>query len=349
MSGFDLLFGNENLKNFITRPGASPHAVLIEGKEGSGKSLAALLTACALSCEAENKPCLDCPACRKILSGGTPDVQTVSVESGKKFISVDSIRRVRTDANNAPVELPVRVYIIERADKMNIPAQNAFLKVLEEPPAHARFILKAESSAPLLPTVISRCTLFRAENVSASGFGELCEWYAGVYSSYPASLLSSLYSLSAPKLKTLSTSLAGSVKRTGTVGEIFEAALSAGVKKDELTAGFIDAFSKTGYTTLLSLKKLMPKKREDYAGFIKNSIYAVRDLMAVKKTGGEELLYYRDRDECANISKVISFGNLLRLEKALLECESEIAANCNVALSQTKLLINAYRAKNPGA
>ena len=349
MSGFDLLFGNENLKNFITRPGASPHAILIEGKEGSGKSLAALLSACALSCEAPDRPCLDCESCRKILSGGTPDVQTVTTETGKKFISVDAIRRVRTDAYNSPVELPVRVYIIDRADRMNTPAQNAFLKVLEEPPAHARFILTADSSAPLLPTVISRCTLFRAENVTASRFDELCEWFGEVYSRYPASLLSSLYSLSAPKLKTLSVSLAKSDKRSGSVSEIFDFALSSGVKKDELTSGFIDAFSKNGYTVLLSLKKSMPKKREDYAEFVKNSVYAVRDLMAVKKTDGSELLYYRDKAECAEISKSVSFGNLLRLEKALLEAESEISANCNVSLSQAKLLINAYRAKNPGA
>lgn len=109
-----------------------------------------------------DEACGKCRDCRKVLSVNHPDVIFVSPEpdkSGKlrKNIVIDQIRDLGQDALIAPNEAARKVYIIEPADSMNIPAQNAALKLLEDPPPHVHFILCAANAELLLPTVRSRC------------------------------------------------------------------------------------------------------------------------------------------------------------------------------------------------
>ncbi|MBQ3817247.1 MAG: hypothetical protein II802_03115, partial [Clostridia bacterium] len=92
--------------------------------------------------------------------GSHPDVLSVCAQEGKKNISVAQIRELRADAYVKPHMADGKVYIISGADSMNEQAQNAFLKILEEPPAGVVFILLVESKAVLLDTIISRCVSF---------------------------------------------------------------------------------------------------------------------------------------------------------------------------------------------
>ncbi len=91
--------------------------------------------------------------------GTHPDITVTAPEDGKKNITVAQIRALRTEAYVKPHMAARRVFVIDRADSMNEQAQNALLKVLEEPPADIIFILIAESAAALLDTIISRCTV----------------------------------------------------------------------------------------------------------------------------------------------------------------------------------------------
>lgn len=137
-----------------------PHAILIEGVSGTGKRTLAEIIARSAVCTAENnKPCGNCPDCRKALHNNHPDIFIADGDiSGD--LSVDSIRRIRSDAYIKPNEAPMKAYILTNCDKMLIPAQNAFLKVLEEPPANVIFILTVTSANMLLPTVRSRVRLY---------------------------------------------------------------------------------------------------------------------------------------------------------------------------------------------
>ena len=127
--------------------------------------------AAALVCQSAGPvPCGSCRACRKAMAGIHPDilrVRRLEDEKGrpKKEILVDQIRAVAMDAPVLPNESERKVYLIEDADSMNLPAQNAALKLLEEPPAHVFFLLCAANPALLLPTVRSRCAVW-------SGAGE---------------------------------------------------------------------------------------------------------------------------------------------------------------------------------
>lgn len=138
------------------------HSYLICGEDGTDKTALINTLAAAMICEnGEKAPCGSCRSCKKSLRGLHPDIIRVAPPEGKREIPIDIVRDVRAEAIVLPNEAERKVFIIEKADLMKDSAQNAFLKTLEEPPRHARFILSAENPAALLDTVRSRCAEIR--------------------------------------------------------------------------------------------------------------------------------------------------------------------------------------------
>lgn len=157
---FDTLLGNDQLKQNLARSissGHISHFYLISGPEGSGKRTLSMLLAAAILCRGDKKPCMQCAACRKVLSGAHPDFITVD-DPEKKTVPVDLIRQARQDMYIQPNESDHKIYRFPRAQDMGLPGQNALLKVLEEPPAYGVFLLLTDNPNKLLPTVRSRCT-----------------------------------------------------------------------------------------------------------------------------------------------------------------------------------------------
>ncbi|MBR5742375.1 MAG: hypothetical protein IKX85_01125 [Clostridia bacterium] len=146
--------------------GKGLRVTVIEGPSGSGKSLMAAYLASAVLCEDEKtRPCGACRACRLVEAGIHPGV--IRPERDKKtVISVDAIKDLRRDAYVRPVMGREKIYLFEEAEALNVEGQNALLKLFEEPPETARFILLVSSRSFLLPTVLSRASLFTAEAVS---------------------------------------------------------------------------------------------------------------------------------------------------------------------------------------
>lgn len=156
------LAGNRRLKEQLSHQeegrGLS-HAYMISGPVGSGRHTLARLLSQAMMCQAKAgaRPCGQCAPCKKVLRGIHPDVITISGPSEGKPISVDQVRTLRSDAYVRPNEGVRKVYILEKADEMNSSAQNAMLKLLEDGPAYAAFLLIVENSGALLQTIRSRC------------------------------------------------------------------------------------------------------------------------------------------------------------------------------------------------
>ncbi|HEY7600425.1 MAG TPA: DNA polymerase III subunit delta' [Candidatus Limnocylindrales bacterium] len=153
-----------------------PHALLLVGPTGVGKTTLALDMAAGLLCLAADpaaRPCTECAACHKVAHGNHPDLHRLAPEGAGQQIRVAQIQALASELALLPLEGRFRVAIIESAQRMNIDAQNALLKTLEEPPARVALILAADDSAGLLPTVVSRCARARLGPVATEPITEL--------------------------------------------------------------------------------------------------------------------------------------------------------------------------------
>ena len=156
---FEGFFGNAALRQRLDAAfaaGKVSHCYLLCGPNGSGKRTLARLMAAAMQCQSADAPCGICPSCRKVFSATHPDVITVD-DDEHVFLGVDVARATGSDAFERPNEGKKKIYIIPRGDALNVPAQNALLKILEEPPSYAVFLILTTNEQALLPTVRSRC------------------------------------------------------------------------------------------------------------------------------------------------------------------------------------------------
>ena len=158
---FDAFLGNDALRAQLSAAcaaGKLPHCVALVGPEGSGKHTLARILAAAMQCQADGEqPCGRCAACRKVFAGNHPDV-TVCEDPDHKLFGVGQARLVGADACVRPNEGRSKVYLFPQ--ELNPQAQNALLKLIEEPPAYAAFLFLTPEPERLLPTVRSRCQLF---------------------------------------------------------------------------------------------------------------------------------------------------------------------------------------------
>lgn len=151
------------------RGGTLSHAWLVPGgSAGSREELAAYIAA-ALICPNGDAPCGSCAHCVKLAKGIHPDLITIEKLPDKSGYVVDQVREIVRDAYIMPNEAPRKVYLIPNADEMNPNAQNAMLKIMEEPPARSAFILTTANSAAILDTVCSRCTEILADGEEGTG------------------------------------------------------------------------------------------------------------------------------------------------------------------------------------
>ncbi|NNE99895.1 MAG: DNA polymerase III subunit delta' [Pyrinomonadaceae bacterium] len=178
---FDELLGNEQLKETfvrLTKSGRIPHSALFVGRSGIGKKLFALEIAKYFACKTpvEFASCGNCTSCirgsnfiyprfddkdshKKVIFSEHPDIGTVIPY--RNNILVDSIRDLEKEANYRPYEANARCFIIDDADRLNDAASNALLKTLEEPAGTTYIFLIASNPNSLLPTIRSRCQMFR--------------------------------------------------------------------------------------------------------------------------------------------------------------------------------------------
>ncbi len=141
------------------RAGRIAHAYLFVGPRGIGKTTTARIFSMALTCpkSTDAEPCGNCDVCQEISQGRSIDVIEIDGASNN---TVDDIRSIRENVKIAPAYLPYKVYIIDEVHMLSAAAFNAFLKTLEEPPAHVKFVLATTEAHKIPTTVLSRCQRF---------------------------------------------------------------------------------------------------------------------------------------------------------------------------------------------
>ena len=171
---FDALVGQKAVKTTLKNALASgkiAHAYLFSGPRGTGKTSMARILAKALNCEQgpTAEPCGQCGNCQRIVQGTSLDVIEIDAASNT---SVDNIRDLREQVAFTPAESRYKVYIIDEVHMLSTGAFNALLKTLEEPPAHAIFILATTDPQKVPATIQSRCQRFEFRRVTVDEIAE---------------------------------------------------------------------------------------------------------------------------------------------------------------------------------
>ncbi len=175
---FEDLVGQEHVATTLRqaiRLGRVSHSYLFCGPRGTGKTTTARILAKAVNCldPQDGDPCNQCSVCQSFNEERFLDTIEMDAASNR---GIEDIREVRDKVNFAPVEGRRKVYIIDEAHMLTDQASNAFLKTLEEPPAHVIFILCTTEANRILPTIVSRCQRFDFRRLPSERiYGRLAE------------------------------------------------------------------------------------------------------------------------------------------------------------------------------
>lgn len=311
---FEGFVGNAGVRRALSADidaGQFPHAVLIEGPQGSGRRMLAQLLARAAVCGGqEQPPCGVCAACVKALSGNHPDIVTVEGTGASRLISVDTVRTLREQAYVLPNEAPRRVFLIFGAGDMTEAAQNALLKVLEEPPAQAMFVLTCDNRSQLLPTVQSRC---------------VCHSLSGVSPEEALPVLRRRLPAQSDEELTRALSVFG-----GCIGQVIRGVEDgAFVRVQELTPQLAQALIAPGSSRLALLTAGLEKEKEVLDGVLSALSLLVRDALAVR-LGGRALS--ADAESAVPLAHALSPARLMAVIQAVEQLQTARRRSMNPSL-----------------
>jgi len=176
---FSEIIGQEHVTKTLTNSlaaGSIAHAYLLCGPRGSGKTTIARLFAKAINCSSrqsqqakadekpvKSEPCNKCDSCLEIMAGNSLDLVEIDAAS---HTGVDEVRSLIEGIQFAPVKSKYKIFIIDECHQLSKSAANALLKTLEEPPAHAIFILATTEAHKMIATIVSRCQRFDFKKLS---------------------------------------------------------------------------------------------------------------------------------------------------------------------------------------
>ena len=330
-SYFPSVFGNAAARRYFgeaVRGGTLSHAYIFEGPRGSGKTLFATEIAAALVCEARESaeilPCGVCGACRRVREGLAPDVRTVATDAAT--IGVDTVRELRADMYLSACEFPCKIYIVHEAHKMTTQAQNALLKVLEEPPTDLYIFLLTERAEALLTTIRSRTQLVRMELLSPDAMEEALAKNVAArrYRERDPDGFRALLEGSGGVLDLLDG------KRSEAYGKR-HAAVSDAVRKIITSAPASEVIAALGH---------LPQKRPDLVEALGFYIAALRDLILVYRGENISLTFYTSREEAENLASHAGLTRLLKIYDLTVSAADALAANANVQLTLASFTTN---------
>lgn len=315
--------GNELVKEMLASDLASgrlAHAYLVEGADGSGRTTLAK-TVCAVMSG-------DPTMADRIYGEICPDISYLRRKDDKKTIGVDEVRAIRSSAYIRPGDLDFKAYLFEEADAMTVQAQNALLKLLEEPPAEVYFFLMCENASALLPTVRSRAPTLRMQPVPKEQMAEYLrstDRRARELSVKNPDAFDALIENSGGRIGRALHLLDG--RSAGKSGELYDAVL-----------GFVEVIASKNVRDIYLSCLNLPAKRDELSEFYRRTLEILRDL-TVLRIGSDADLVSRGNDgaRLCELSGRFSQGRLLCLcELLLLQCE-QLKSNVNLQNSKISL------------
>lgn len=338
ITAFDDIVGNLALRRKLQEDilgGKLSHAYILEGLAGFGKHMLAERIAAALSCDNKSDPntplpCRACPACKKILSGNSPDLIKIN-RGDKATLGVEVIRELRQDVYVAPNDVSSKVYVIEDAHLMTLQAQNAFLLTLEEPPPYVLFLLLCENATTLLETIRSRAPILRLEPIeNAEIHSHLCRTNREALA---------LHTENQQAFDEIIAAANGSIGRA--LSLLDEKKRVPILEKREIAREFVKLCTSRRNTvaTMRFFNILNTKKRDELLDWLEIQLLCVRDLLLCKQTESAPLCFFYDREEACSLSYHFTTPELLRLCDCLCDASNRLRANANVRLTLTGLAV----------
>lgn len=335
-SFFADLCGNDFHKNRIALAVLEkrlPHALLIDGPEGSGKMKFATEIAAALNCESATDltrpfPCGRCNSCRRIREGGFTDVKVLKRADGKATIGVNEIKTFRADMYLSATESGHKVYIIDEAEKMTTEAQNALLIILEEPPKNVVIMLLASGTDAILTTIKSRTQYVPMSRFTTSELSE--------YLDKNSIEARSLAFRDPDGYKALL------VSADGRIGKALELLNPKTREENEEARGEILALVKalgkrTPYTELYSAINALPQKRAEFSVALEIFISALGDLVSAKKSDSFAPIFFTDVESAKSAAEDVSLQRLLKIYEIAIHTYRECEKNANVTLAAANM------------
>ncbi|MBQ8382450.1 MAG: hypothetical protein IJX47_04500 [Clostridia bacterium] len=312
---FREIYGNEQLIATLCADLAADrlsHAYLVEGAPGSGRVTLCRTLLNGLIADPLNR--------KKLAEGNCPDLHIVEADKGKRFIGIDKIRAMRQIAPIRPNDLDFHVFLVRDAHNLTVQAQNALLKLLEEPPAPAYFFLLCDSASSLLATVRSRAPVLRMQSFSPDALRE----YLLEHSPEAIRL-----SQSDPSAFDALLHLAG-----GTVGGALKLLEEKNGKEkgDDLSAQVLQFWMTVAdrqVKELYLLTSSLPADREKMGRFLSEARLALRDMAAARQGISYESLFGYT-DEITALSKKFPVKRILQLDGLLTSLARDVAASANL-------------------
>ena len=320
---FTRLYGNESIKARLGSAILSDrqnHALLITGPDGSGKNTLAIEISAALNCENKNSslsplPCGVCNTCRRIYEGNYTDIKRLRRDSSKATIGVEELRLFREDMFLSSTESEHKIYIIEEADKMTPNAQNALLKVLEEPPNAVMILLLSEESDKILTTIKSRAQLITMQRFTPS---EIADYVTDK-------------GITSLDKKRLTEDIMSADGRIGKAIEILDSPEE--VEADRMLVENIISALRIGapYSELYTAVTSLPQKRAELSEVLDELSMALSDLVKIKFSKSCTLTFFANREAAEKFAAKISPKKLMSVFDAVREAAEDNAKNVGIS------------------
>ena len=270
--------------------GSIAHAYLFSGTRGTGKTSIAKIFSRAVNCLSpqNGNPCNECEICRGILDGTIMDVIEMDAASNN---SVDNIRRVCDEVMFLPSRARYKVYIIDEVHMLSGGAFNALLKTLEEPPAHAIFILATTEPHRIPATIISRCQRYDFRRIPMESMIERLQKIADAQQvSIKPDALSAIASLSDGAMRD-AISLLDQVSTGATDTIVRDDVLRiTGVVDDTFLYRMAEAILSDDALSIISLTDQLIMDGRDIVRFTLDLAHYFRDVLVVKLAPSETQL-----------------------------------------------------------